>query len=44
VYPWPIWLAVPGAALFAVSVGVLQIRGQAPPRALPPAPPEEPRG
>jgi hypothetical protein len=25
IYPWPVWLLVPGAALFAVSVGVTQI-------------------
>ncbi|HEV7961190.1 MAG TPA: DUF1707 domain-containing protein [Actinoplanes sp.] len=28
VYPWPIWLLVPGAALGAVTVGVQGIRGQ----------------
>jgi hypothetical protein len=28
VYPWPVWLAVPGAALAAVTVGVQVIRSQ----------------
>ncbi|MDI6098599.1 DUF1707 domain-containing protein [Actinoplanes sp. NEAU-A12] len=28
VYPWPIWLLVPGAALGAVTVGVQVIRNQ----------------
>jgi hypothetical protein len=28
VYPWPIWLLVPGAALGAVTVGVQGIRRQ----------------
>lgn len=28
VYPWPVWLAVPGAALAAVTVGVQVIRAQ----------------
>ncbi|HEX9999525.1 MAG TPA: DUF1707 domain-containing protein [Actinoplanes sp.] len=28
VYPWPIWLLVPGAALAAVTVGVQTIRQQ----------------
>ncbi|MFI7540148.1 DUF1707 domain-containing protein [Actinoplanes sp. NPDC049599] len=28
VYPWPIWLLVPGAALGAATVGVQVIRGQ----------------
>ncbi|GIE79041.1 hypothetical protein Aph02nite_49910 [Actinoplanes philippinensis] len=28
VYPWPIWLLVPGAALGAVTVGVQTIRKQ----------------
>jgi hypothetical protein len=28
VYPWPIWLLVPGAALGAVTVGVQRIRHQ----------------
>jgi hypothetical protein len=27
-YPWPIWMLVPGAALGAVTVGVQSIRGQ----------------
>jgi hypothetical protein len=26
VYPWPVWLLVPGAALGAVTVGVQAIR------------------
>jgi hypothetical protein len=28
IYPWPVWLAVPGAALAAVTVGVQVIRSQ----------------
>jgi hypothetical protein len=28
VYPWPVWLLVPGAALGAVTVGVQAIRNQ----------------
>ncbi len=28
IYPWPVWLAVPGAALAAVTVGVQVIRAQ----------------
>jgi DUF1707 SHOCT-like domain len=28
VYPWPVWLLVPGAALLAVTVGVQAIRHQ----------------
>jgi hypothetical protein len=28
VYPWPIWMVVPGAALLAVTVGVQAIRSQ----------------
>jgi hypothetical protein len=28
VYPWPVWLLVPGAALGAVTVGVQVIRSQ----------------
>jgi hypothetical protein len=28
VYPWPVWLLVPGAALLAVTVGVQTIRHQ----------------
>jgi hypothetical protein len=28
VYPWPIWLLVPGVALVAVTVGVQSIRSQ----------------
>ena len=28
IYPWPIWLLVPGAALGAVTVGVQTMRGQ----------------
>jgi hypothetical protein len=27
-YPWPVWLLVPGAALFAATVGVQTIRHQ----------------
>jgi hypothetical protein len=38
-YFWPVWLAVPGAALFAVSAGVLGMRGNPPPR--PPLPPSD---
>jgi hypothetical protein len=29
-YFWPVWLLVPGAALFAVSAGVLRLRGRGP--------------
>lgn len=32
VYPWPVWLLVPGAALGVVTVGVQVIRHQSPPR------------
>jgi Domain of unknown function (DUF1707) len=40
IYPWPIWVAGPsGAALFAVSAGVAQIR-----RSHRPAPPRLPPG
>jgi len=28
IYPWPVWLLVPGAALGAVTVGVQRIRRQ----------------
>ena len=28
VYPWPVWMLVPGAALFAATVGVQTIRHQ----------------
>ncbi|MEU4219417.1 DUF1707 domain-containing protein [Actinoplanes sp. NPDC026623] len=28
VYPWPIWLLAPGAALFATTIGVQSIRRQ----------------
>jgi hypothetical protein len=28
IYPWPIWMLVPGAALGAVTVGVQTVRGQ----------------
>ena len=28
IYPWPVWLLVPGAALLAVTVGVQTIRHQ----------------
>ncbi|GAB2626343.1 hypothetical protein Aab01nite_65910 [Paractinoplanes abujensis] len=28
IYPWPVWMAVPGAALAAVTVGVQVIRHQ----------------
>ena len=28
VYPWPVWMIVPGAALLAVTIGVQTIRGQ----------------
>ncbi|MEV4705972.1 DUF1707 domain-containing protein [Actinoplanes sp. NPDC049316] len=28
IYPWPVWLLVPGAALAATTVGVQAIRGQ----------------
>lgn len=31
VYPWPVWMLVPGAALGAVTVGVQAIRHQARP-------------
>lgn len=30
VYPWPVWMLVPGAALGAVTVGVQAIRNQRP--------------
>jgi hypothetical protein len=30
VYPWPVWMIVPGAALAAVTVGVQAIRHQRP--------------
>lgn len=40
VYFWPMWLLVPGAALFAVSAGVLGMRG----RPEPPTPPTTPDG
>jgi hypothetical protein len=45
VYPWPVWLLVPGAALGAVTVGVQTIRhNQLRERqALPPAPHDLPR-
>jgi hypothetical protein len=32
VYPWPVWLLAPGAALAVVTVGVQVIRHQNPPR------------
>jgi len=32
VYPWPVWLLVPGVALGVVTVGVQMIRQQNPPR------------
>ena len=38
-YFWPMWLAVPGAALFAVSAAVMGMRGNQPPR--PPLPPSD---
>ena len=28
IYPWPVWMAVPGAALLAVTIGVQSIRAQ----------------
>jgi hypothetical protein len=41
-YFWPMWLAVPGAALFGISAATLGLRGPEPPP-LPPAPPSPPR-
>ncbi|WP_448628283.1 DUF1707 SHOCT-like domain-containing protein [Geodermatophilus sp. URMC 64] len=41
-YFWPMWLAVPGAALFGISAATLGLRGPEPP-APPPAPPSLPR-
>jgi hypothetical protein len=32
VYPWPVWLLVPGAALGVVTVGVQVIRHRNQPR------------
>jgi hypothetical protein len=45
-YFWPMWLLVPGAALFAVSAGVIALRGNSDPPhppgppPLPPSPPD----
>jgi hypothetical protein len=42
-YFWPMWLLVPGAALFAVSAGILGLRGSSGPHPpLPPSPPAPP--
>jgi hypothetical protein len=41
-YFWPMWLLVPGAALFAVSAGILGLRGSSGPPPLPPSPPAPP--
>jgi hypothetical protein len=40
-YFWPMWLLVPGAALFAASAGVIALRGSAPPPPRPPLPPPD---
>jgi Domain of unknown function (DUF1707) len=40
-YFWPMWLLVPGAALFAVSAGIVGLRGR--PADPPPHPPASPR-